>query len=374
MTNISYYDRLQLLTYIIISNIALLFFYMENILEKIVQEKRTEELSKLNAIKVVNSLFSDLMEREKDILTRRFGLNGDNHETLEKIGKLHKLTRERVRQIENASIKKIKKLDNLDEYLQVLRGVVDGLLKEHGGMLRRDFLLDILTVMSLEMNDENELDGADYDKNRQAYRNRFDFLLSKLLSDDFGVLAGNNNFNPSISLKDESLDHFKEMSEELIQKIESLNTTLDTSKLMDIASELDSYKRHQDRLNQGNNLDISSIFKSKTFPDKAELMNKNKSVYSLLQSIKNLERNKFGFWGKSDWHEIKPKTINDKIYLVLKNYGQALHFTDIAARINEVKFDHKNANPATVHNELILDDRYVLTGRGMYGLREWKQA
>lgn len=347
---------------------------MENILEKIVQEKRTEELSKLNAIKVVNSLFSDLMEREKDILTRRFGLNGDNHETLEKIGKLHKLTRERVRQIENASIKKIKKLDNLDEYLQVLRGVVDGLLKEHGGMLRRDFLLDILTVMSLEMNDENELDGADYDKNRQAYRNRFDFLLSKLLSDDFGVLAGNNNFNPSIALKDESLDHFKEMSEELIQKIESLNTTLDTSKLMDIASELDSYKRHQDRLNQGNNLDISSIFKSKTFPDKAELMNKNKSVYSLLQSIKNLERNKFGFWGKSDWHEIKPKTINDKIYLVLKNYGQALHFTDIAARINEVKFDHKNANPATVHNELILDDRYVLTGRGMYGLREWKQA
>lgn len=374
MTNISYYDRLQLLTYIIISNIALLFFYMENILEKIVQEKRTEELSKLNAIKVVNSLFSDLMEREKDILTRRFGLNGDSYETLEKIGKLHKLTRERVRQIENASIKKIKKLDNLDEYLQVLRGVVNGLLKEHGGMLRRDFLLDILTVMSLEMNDENELDGADYDKNRQAYRNRFDFLLSKLLSDDFSVLAGNNNFNPSISLKDESLDHFKEMSEELIQKIESLNTTLDTSKLMDIASELDSYKRHQDRLNQGNNLDISSIFKSKTFPDKAELMNKNKSVYSLLQSIKNLERNKFGFWGKSDWHEIKPKTINDKIYLVLKNYGQALHFTDIAARINEVKFDHKNANPATVHNELILDDRYVLTGRGMYGLREWKQA
>lgn len=375
LTNVWYYDRLQLLTYIIISNIAPLFFYMENILEKIVQDKRTEELSKLNAIKVVNSLFSDLMEREKDILTRRFGLNGENHETLEKIGKLHKLTRERVRQIENASIKKIKKLDNLDEYLQVLRGVVNGLLKEHGGMLRRDFLLDILTVISLEMNDENELvDGADDIKNRQAYRNRFDFLLSKLLSDDFGVLAGNNNFNPSISLKDVSLDHFEEMSAELIQKIESLNATLDTSKLMDIASELDSYKRHQDRLNQGSNLDISSIFKSKTFPDKAELINKNKSVYSLLQSIKNLERNKFGFWGKSDWHEIKPKTINDKIYLVLKNYGQPLHFTDIAARINEVKFDHKNANPATVHNELILDDRYILTGRGMYGLREWKQA
>ena len=116
---------------------------MDNFLEKIVREKRSEELSKLNAIQIVNGLFSDLMERERDILTRRFGLNGDKNETLEKIGQLHKLTRERVRQIENASIKKIKRLDNLGEYLATLKGVVGDLLKEHGGLLRRDFLLDI---------------------------------------------------------------------------------------------------------------------------------------------------------------------------------------------------------------------------------------
>ena len=39
--------------------------------------------------------------------------------------------------------------------------------------------------------------------------------------------------------------------------------------------------------------------------------------------------------------------------------------------INEVKFDKKIANPATVHNELILDNRYVLVNRGTYGLKEW---
>ena len=50
-----------------------------------------------------------------------------------------------------------------------------------------------------------------------------------------------------------------------------------------------------------------------------------------------------------------------------------MHFTEIATRINEVKFDRKNANPATVHNELILDGRYILTGRGMYGLKDWKK-
>lgn len=346
---------------------------MDNILEKIVQEKRAEELAKLNAIQLVNGLFSDLMEREKDILTRRFGLDGGSGETLEKIGKMHKLTRERVRQIENASIKKIKRLENLDEYLQVLREVINSLLKEHGGLLRRDFLLDILTVMSLEMNDEKD-SAEDYEKNSLVYRNRFDFLLSKLLTDDFGVLPESNHFNPSVSIKDEAIDHFQELSEELITKMESLNKTLSINDLIDLIKKLETYERHQDRLMKGQDLDISSIFKSKVFPDDAETINKDKPLYSFLQAIKNLDRNKFGHWGKSDWQEIKPKTINDKIYLVLKNFGKALHFTDIANKINEVKFDHKKANPATVHNELILDDRYVLTGRGMYGLREWDKA
>ena len=36
---------------------------MDNFLEKIVREKRSEELSKLNAIQIVNGLFSDLMEK-----------------------------------------------------------------------------------------------------------------------------------------------------------------------------------------------------------------------------------------------------------------------------------------------------------------------
>lgn len=347
---------------------------MENLLDSIVREKRSEELAKLNAIHIVNGLFSDLMERERDILTRRFGLNGDKNETLEKIGQLHKLTRERVRQIENASIKKIKRLDNLGEYLATLKGVVGDLLKEHGGLLRRDFLLDILTVMSLEMSNELDINSAEYEKNSQVYKNRFDFLLSKLLGDDFDILPDSAKFNAAIKLKDESLDHFETLSQDMMAKIESLNKTLDTDELLTMLKQLDTYQAFQDRLAKNDSTDITSVFKSKVFPDKAELINGNKTLYSFLQAVKDLEQNKFGNWGKADWQEIKPKTINDKIYLVLKNSGQPLHFTEIAAKINEVKFDHKNANPATVHNELILDERYVLTGRGMYGLREWQLA
>lgn len=347
---------------------------MDNFLENIVREKRSEELSKLNAIQIVNSLFSDLMERERDILTRRFGLNGDKNETLEKIGQLHKLTRERVRQIENASIKKIKRLDNLGEYLVTLKGVVNDLLKEHGGLLRRDFLLDILTVMSLEMNNDGDINSEEYQKNSRVYKNRFNFILSKLLGDEFDMMPDSGDFNASVKLKDESIEHFENLSKDLLTKIESLNKTLNTEELLSVLKNLEAYQKYQNRLATNNSADITSIFKSQIFPDKAEIINENKTLYSLIQAVKDLEQNKFGHWGKADWQEIKPKTINDKIYLVLKNAGQPLHFTDIATKINEVKFDHKNANPATVHNELILDERYILTGRGMYGLREWQTA
>jgi len=48
-----------------------------------------------------------------------------------------------------------------------------------------------------------------------------------------------------------------------------------------------------------------------------------------------------------------------------------MHFAEIADRINQISFDRKKANAATVHNELILDEKYILVGRGLYGLKEW---
>ena len=47
-----------------------------------------------------------------------------------------------------------------------------------------------------------------------------------------------------------------------------------------------------------------------------------------------------------------------------------LHFTRIADHIN-IYWTYKKSLPQTVHNELIKDDRFVLVGRGTYGLSEW---
>lgn len=341
---------------------------MENILEQMVKEEKGEELARLNAITIVNNLFSELLERERDVLSRRFGLNGGKGETLEKIGQMHQLTRERVRQIEVASIRKIKKLESLESCLGFLRNTISKLLEEHGGMLRRDYLLDILTVYSLEIAGKEDVS----DDARSVYRNHFDFLISKLLEDDLDTIKDSSKFNLSYKPKNTQNPILEELASNLTEKIEAHPETLSTVELLDLLKNLDIYNQHLDKF-EGSSTDITPVFKSKIFPDKAEVINANKILYSLIQSVKNVEQNKFGNWGSADSHEIKPKTINDKIYLVLKNENRPMHFTEIASRINEVKFDRKNANPATVHNELILDNRYVLTGRGMYGLKDWRK-
>ncbi len=345
---------------------------MNNLLEKIVKEQNTEEFNSLDATKIVNSLFSELLDREKDILSRRFGLGGDKSETLEKIGGLHKLTRERVRQIESASIKKIKKLENLEMSIDFLKKAVEDLLEENGGLIRRDYLLDILTVICLEINNENNTSDEDYEKNRRIYRNHFNFIISKLMGDDFELVDNHDDFNSSFKTKNQDISSLEELTKDLLAKVDTLKKTMKTEELLDLLKELDSYNKNKEKLNR-QGVDITKIFKSQIFPDQAELINNNKILYSLMQSIKNLEQNKYGDWGMADWQEIKPKTVNDKIYLILKHSGKPLHFTDIAKKINEIKFDRKTANAATVHNELILDNRYVLVGRGTYGLKEWSK-
>jgi len=346
---------------------------MENLLEKMIKKEKSEELARLDAINIVNNLFAELMDREKDILSRRFGLKGDKGETLEKIGSLHKLTRERVRQIEAASIKKIKKLENLESAIAILKNTVEELLDENGGLIRRDYLLDILTVMALEINNEQNPSDPNYDKNRQIYRNHFNFLISRLMSDDFELVNDHEAFNPSFKRKGESVIHLEELAGSLLSKVDSQKKTMTTDETLELLKRLETYNKHQNKLSHDNSADITSVFKSKLFPDKAETINGNKILYSLMQTLRGLEQNKYGEWGLTDWQEVKPKTVNDKIYLILKHEGKPLHFTEIAKRINEMKFDKKTANAATVHNELILDDRYVLMSRGTYGLKDWQK-
>jgi hypothetical protein len=315
-------------------------------------------------VEIIGSLFNELNKRERDILERRFGLHGKGSETLENIGKAHNLTRERIRQIETAGIRKLRQLKNLENYISSLRSVISQLIEEHGGLVERNYLLNNLVHFSAgyAQNSKQEKD---------LHKSHLDFLISKLLEHEFESVSNSKNFKDYFKFKHQYLDHLEEIAEELIGKIKELRKTLKTEELIKMVRELDSFKAHQDKLNAPNNLDISHVIGGAFFDEDAELINANKAIYSILQASKHIEQNKFGYWGKHDWREIRPKTMNDKIYLILSYYNKPMHFIEIAEKINQVNFDKKRANAATVHNELILDKKYVLVGRGLYSLREW---
>ena len=59
---------------------------------------------------VLNKFLDSLGERERYIITRRFGLDGSKPQTLEVIGKKFNLTRERIRQLELAALKTLREM------------------------------------------------------------------------------------------------------------------------------------------------------------------------------------------------------------------------------------------------------------------------
>ena len=339
---------------------------MENksILDTILNNTIREEAAILDSQVILDSLFNVLRDKEREVLTMRFGLAKNEKTTLEAIGSLYNLTRERIRQIENSAINKIKKHGEFDKYTSSLRDVINSLLEEHGGIMEHNYLINNLSYLSMLANSEQKA-------NAEVLKNHYAFILAKLLADSFDYVKENSHYSDLWKLKFASVDHLEEMLGFMIKKLQELKTVLKTEEIIKLAKENDIYKKYADRLEATNNFDISNIVKNGDFSENTDIINENKALYSLLQASKALQQNKFGRWGIKDWPEITPKTINHKIYLIIKHSGQPMHFREIADKINAISFDSKKANAATVHNELILDNKYILIGRGIYALKEW---
>ncbi|TSC57045.1 MAG: hypothetical protein G01um101418_77 [Parcubacteria group bacterium Gr01-1014_18] len=291
------------------------------------RENKDNQVSKLDINRVVESVFSSLTEREREVLSRRYGISQETEHTLEEIGQDFGVTRERVRQIESVSIKKIKQTNDFKGAVDAFREIIVSLVRAHGGMMESGHLLSHL--------------GEMLDSDNHGF---FTFTLEKLLDSDVESLSKHDQIRNSWKLKECQTDDILCRLEKMEEIIKSKKDTLEEDVLF---TEYHKTSEEDDLLRD------RSVFRSH------------------LRLARNIGANIFGHWGLSDWSTIRPKRMNDKIYLVLRQIQKPLHFGEIAKRINEIKFDHKVAYPATIHNELILDDKYVLVGRGIYALREW---
>lgn len=293
-----------------------------SILDTILANKQASELTKFNPSDLVFSLFQSLNDREKEVLKKRHALDGAAKHTLEKIGEALKVTRERVRQIELSSVRKLKALADFEHQIQAAEKVVSYVLESHGGLMEQDHLIENLTQFS-----------GDDQNNRAAVC----FVLSQLLNDRFHCIENHEQLQPCWKLTGVA-------ENDVLQTVNKLISII---------------KDHKEPVPH------------KLLMEKAGSGQDEKVVLARLRASKEIRNNVFGHWGLADWATVSPKRMNDKIFLILKQQGKPLHFTEIARLINEMKFDHKVAYPATIHNELILDSKYVLVGRGIYALAEW---
>lgn len=297
-----------------------------HILDTIMGNQTLSHINEFEPAVLVRDLMSGLKERDREILSKRFGLTGGEMETLESIGKIYNLTRERVRQIEKDSINTLKKTKNknLDSAMQLIFDCI----VEHGKIISEDFLIETLLYNKPDLKDQRAVK----------------FLLS--LGDQFKFLREDGRYFDAWYVVGFDLDQLNQITEEFTKILNNAGRVIGADQLYDQFKSTELYKQHVHELTE-------------------------KVLRSYLNLSRKIQTNPFGEIGLSDWNEVKPRDVGDKAYLVLKHHGKPEHYSVITKLINDHKFDDRQAYQETVHNELIKDERFVLIGRGIYALSEW---
>lgn len=314
-------------------------------MKKKIEEQLNTDLEKTstnNVSSLMKDVFSYLSEQEIDITKKRFGIFERRH-TLEEIGKSYGVTRERIRQIENTIVKKIVSLNQKNESLRNLKDAIVKFVEEYGGIVEEYFLID---KFFKELN-ENE-------------RNFVEFLLSKVLIEDLEQQKTKDGLKVFYKLKGFASDALESVISEVSDILETVKEPLNLDNIVE--------KLHVKGVFDKVETKLKDLY-SKTDEDNSSLFKKTLESYLHVSDV--VKKNVFGLWGSKTWKTVSPKRMSDKIYLILSKEGKPLHFKDITKLINDSGFDKKPARDVTVHNELIIDDRYVLVGRGIYALKSW---
>jgi hypothetical protein len=270
---------------------------------------------------VSKEMLSELPDRSRRVLSDRFGLSGKGEgRTLDAIGQEYGVTRERIRQIENhglTAVRESEAYETLSAHLEELKKAINTL----GGILAEETLL-------------KEVAKSDADHNHIV------FILT--VGHPFESKREDNDFRARWYIDSTLAEQVESALSELHESIEPNRLTPEDEFLQLFAKYL----------------------KSAGVKNRAE-----ESLGRWLAISKRLGRNPLGEWGRMDSPHVRIKNTRDFAYLTLKRHGSPMHFTEVAKGIE--KLFNRQTHPATTHNELIKDGRFVLVGRGLYALKEW---
>ncbi|MBI2506842.1 MAG: hypothetical protein HYY99_00100 [Candidatus Colwellbacteria bacterium] len=267
----------------------------------------------------INRLVEDALQipdnRAKRIILHRYCLGVPNKRTLADLGQEYNLTRERIRQIEAATLKAVRKRLENDAALTELIQLIHDYLNDAGNLRRADWVARDFAVLLKNHSEEEEL----YHKLH---------FLAHVIGEPH-ITEANEEWHPFWYNKKEAHDTAKTL--------------------------------------------VSHLMKSKEYNFDKFLKNTT-SKFNLPEAVvinhlsvsKKFMAGPYGDLGAAHWPHVNPKTVREKAYLVLVKENHPLHFREIAELVN--KIGNRERAPATVHNELIKDPRFILVGRGTYTL------
>lgn len=285
-------------------------------------------------IKIVNNAISKLSEVQQDVLIKRYGLDGGKTWTLESIGRSYakSITRERVRQRESNALNCLRE-NSLKSFGPIFNGFFE-VFKNNGGAVKTDLFLDEMIKY--------------FELKKNADLNKKTFLLLLKLNNYFKEVKETEKFHNGWTTDIALIEGIKLFIANLVKAVGSKKDIIDEKELLNLSQNV-----------------LAKIDLLKKYAKSNEV------IFSYINISKEVQQNVFGDWGLKYWAEISPKGVRDRAYLVLRKNTTSLHFNEITKLINKNNFSQKTACPQTVHNELIKDGKFILVGKGIYGLKEW---
>ncbi|MEA2006577.1 MAG: sigma factor-like helix-turn-helix DNA-binding protein [Patescibacteria group bacterium] len=290
------------------------------------QVQKTSQISSATIDLITDELLNLLKDRPREISTMRFGLDGKKPRVLGKIGEEFSITRERVRQIESDSFKKLQVADKSKEFDWIIDRAVE-IIEYLGGFCEKRTLKKKL---------KSDVTGKERNKLMLILNSseRLQFKKGKLSLKGFWFMKKEKVDSDVVKIHNFIVKYIKERKEPL------------------------SFEEIFEYINE-------SQWKEFFEGEKG-----TKRLLMILSMSCVAGQNILGEWGLRNWKIISQRGAREKAYLVLRKYEKPLHFREITQLINK-HWIEKKALPQTVHNELIKDGRFVLIGRGIYGLNVW---
>lgn len=296
----------------------------DSVLGRVLSERQSQEISAVRPSKIVQGVLNRLRERERDILAARYGLASGRSakETLESIGQRLSVTRERIRQIEKAALKKISK--KFSAAIKPLWKVIGEYLTTYGGVVD---LSNLARHFQIDQSEDTELEQNALRLAMTAHPEAEPLKKHPLMKEGWISRSADQN-------------NLVKIQEAAIQILEKYRQPISEDKLVEAITKVVA--------------NVSSAV-----------------AKGALRISSGLGMDSKGNWGLSIWPIIVPRRIRDKVFIVLEEANQPLHFEEITKLIQKKFRAAKPVLSRTVHNELISDKRFVLVGRGIYALKSW---